>query len=483
MRFLLDTNILIPLEDSSLPLQESLARFVRLAHENGHHLVVHPASEDDINRDRDVTRRTRTLERLRQYPRLEGTHASPRNTPTTSPNDKADNEILYSLECEAAHALVTEDREIHDKARALGLVHRVYTIQTADDFLRRLHEQTYVRLPNIDDVPLHSLTRLLSDNFFDSLRKSYDFDSWFREKARDGRKAWVYWEAPDKLGAICVYARQDNERITDDGRVLHGPALKLCTFKVGESCQGRKIGELFLKAAFRYATANQLEHLFIHGHAEKQHFLLKLLEEFGFENVGGFCGDAMYVKQHPVRAPVSSASSFDYLRLYYPHFQHDTTVGKYVVPIRPGYHQILFPDYEVGQLNLFRPTNTAGNAIKLAYLCYAQINAIYPGDIVLFYRSEDHKAITSIGVVEQYVASNDAAEIASLVSRRTVYSMDEIAARAVKPTKVMLFRLVKHFENPIPHQWLQVNAGVKGNIQSIRAIGHEEFEAVVAAGG
>lgn len=176
-------------------------------------------------------------------------------------------------------------------------------------------------------------------------------------------------------------------------------------------------------------------------------------------------------------------SPFDYLRLFYPHFQHDTTVSKYVVPIRPGYHQILFPDYEIGQLSLFRPTNTAGNAIKLAYLCYAQINAIHPGDIVLFYRSEDHKAITSIGVVEQYVASNDAAEIASLVSRRTVYSMDEIAARAVKPTKVMLFRLVKHFENPIPHQWLQANAGVKGNIQSIRSIGHEEFEAIVTAGG
>lgn len=138
MRFLLDTNILIPLEDSSLPLQESLARFVRLAHENGHHLVVHPASEDDINRDRNVIRRTRTLERLRQYPRLEGTQPSPRNNVATSPNDKADNEILYALECEAAHALVTEDREIHDKARALGLVHRVYTIQTADDFLRRL---------------------------------------------------------------------------------------------------------------------------------------------------------------------------------------------------------------------------------------------------------------------------------------------------------------------------------------------------------
>lgn len=482
MRFLLDTNILIPLEDSTLPLRESLARFVRLAHENGHQLVVHPASEDDINRDRDTVRRSRTLERLKQYTRLEGRQPSPRNTTSTSPNDAADNEILYALECDAAHALVTEDREIHDKARAQGLVHRVYTIQTADDFLRRLHEPTYVRLPNIEDVPLHSLTRLLSEEFFDSLRGSYDFDKWFREKAREGRKAWVYWDDPNMLGAICIYARQDNQRITDEGAVLQGPSLKLCTFKVAESCQGRKIGELFLKVAFRYATANRLENIFIHGNAETQHFLLRLLEDFGFECVGPYDGDAMYVKRHPVLPPVSSVDAFDYLRLYYPHFKHDEAVNKFIIPIRPGYHQILFPDYDIGQLNLFRPSNTAGNAIKLAYLCHAQINAIKPGDVVLFYRSGDQRAVTSLGVVEQYETLEDASAIAGRVSRRTVYSMSEIIALAQKPTKVMLFRLVRHFTTPLSHEWLQRQGVVNGSIQSIRSIGHHEFEAVIAAG-
>lgn len=482
MRFLLDTNVLIPLEDSTLPLRESLARFVRLAHENGHQLLVHPASEDDINRDHNPVRRARTLERLRQYTRLEGCQTCPKNTATTSPNDAADNEILYALESDAAHALVTEDRAIHDKARALGIVHRVYTIQTVDDFLRRLHEPTYVRLPNIEDVPLHSLTGILDDEFFNSLRGTYDFDNWFREKAREGRRAWVYWDAPEKLGALCVYARQDHQRVTDDGKMLYGSALKLCTFKVAESCRGRKIGELFLKAAFRYATANRLEHLFIHGNAEKQHFLLKLLEEFGFQNIGAYCGDAMYVKQHPIVPPSSHAGSFDYLKLFFPHFKKDKSVRKFIVPIRPGYHQILFPDYDLGQLNLFSPTNTAGNAIKLAYLCHAQINTIGPGDIVLFYRSTDQRAITSIGVVEQYETLNDASAIAGRVSRRTVYSMKDIILLSKKPTKVMLFRLVKHFATPVTHEWLLRQSIVNGNIQSIRTLGHDEFEAVTAAG-
>lgn len=484
MRFLLDTNILIPLEDSTLPLRDSLARFVRLAHENGHQLVFHPASEDDIGRDRDAERRQRTLERLGQYTRLEGRQPCPWNTASTSPNDAADNEILYALQCEAAHALVTEDREIHDKARSRGLVHRVYTIQTADDFLRRLHEPTYVRLPNIEDVPLHTLTQLLDSEFFNSLREGYGgFNDWFREKARQGRKAWVYWDSPDQLGAICVYDRQDNERITDDGKVLAGAALKLCTFKVAPSCRGRKIGELFLKAAFRYATANRLENIFIHGNADRQHFLLQLLEEFGFEDVGPYRGDAMYVKQHPAMPPVSNVGAFDYLRRYYPHFRHDESVTKFIIPIQPGFHEILFPDYDTGQLNLFRPSNMAGNAIKLAYLCHAQITTIRPGDVVLFYRSGDQRSITSIGVVEEYQMLRDASEIAGLVSRRTVYSMAEIAELSQKPTKVMLFRLVRHLSNPVSHEWLQSQGVVRGNIQSIRSIGHQQFETVIAAGG
>lgn len=484
MRFLLDTNILIPLEDSSLPLEESLARFVRLAHQNGHQLVFHAASIDDINRDSNVERRNRTLERLGQYTQLEGRQECPWNTAETSPNDSVDNEILYALANDAAHHLVTQDRKIHDKARARGLVHRVFTIQTADDFMRRLHEPTYIRLPNIEDAPLHTLTRLLDCEFFNSLRGSYDFDKWFSNKAKEGRKAWIYWGAPDQLGAICIYSRQDDEQVTDDGIVLEGAALKLCTFKVTESFQGRKIGELFLKAAFRFATANRLENIFIHGNAEKQYFLFRLLEEFGFERIGDFKGDTMYVKRHPVAPPDRpDLSAFDYLRSFYPHFIGNETVSKFIVPIQPAYHDILFPDFESPQQSLFGQSNTAGNAIKLAYLSHAPVASMNPGDVVLFYRSEDMRCITSMGVVEQYETLTDASQIASLVSRRTVYSMSDIATMAEKPTKVMLFRLVRHFKSPPDHGWLKKQGLVRGNIQSIRKIEHDKYKKIISAGG
>lgn len=166
MRFLLDTNILIPLEDSQIPLVDSLANFVRIAREHGHQLVYHPASEDDINRDANLDRRAKTLQRLRQYTRLDARPTCPWNTPDSDANDASDNEIIYALHCDAVHALVTEDRGIHDKAKARGLVGRVYTIQTAEDWLRRLHERQSVPLPNVEEVELYSLTPCLGGCIF-----------------------------------------------------------------------------------------------------------------------------------------------------------------------------------------------------------------------------------------------------------------------------------------------------------------------------
>lgn len=147
MRFLLDTNILIPLEDSEIPLVDSLANFVRIASEHGHHLVYHSASVDDINRDANVSRRLKTLQRLKQYTRLESRPLCPWNTQDTDANDASDNEILYAVQCHAVHALVTEDRGIHDKAKAYGLVDRIYTIQTAEDLLCRYTKKKALLYP------------------------------------------------------------------------------------------------------------------------------------------------------------------------------------------------------------------------------------------------------------------------------------------------------------------------------------------------
>lgn len=491
MRFLLDTNILIPLEDSLLPLAQSLANFVRLANENGHQLVYHPSTESDIRRDTNVRRRQQTLERLRQYSRLENPPECPWNVSGISENDIADNNILYALKCDAVHALVTEDQGIHKKARELGLAQNVYTIQTIEDWLRRLYERTYIQLPNIEDVFLYSLTPHLNSDFFNSLRDSYPpFGEWFRRKARENNKAWVAREQSGGIGAICIYVQQDNETITEEGLRLAGPALKLSTFKVGQEVRGRKIGELFLKAAFRYATANRLEHIFIHGDKERQPFLFDLLGDFGFHYVGTHPGsvgrDSVYLKKHPNSPPTIDASRpFEYMRDFFPHFRHDETIRKFIVPIKPGFHRLLFPDYNCPldrQGLLFPRTSDIGNAIKLAYLCHAQTRRMSPGDIVLFYRSQDQRAVTSIGIVESYETFNEPDIIARRVKRRTVYSMRNITEMANRPTRVMLFRLIGHLNHFLSQAWMEEHGILNGPPQSITKITDEAFDLVFTHG-
>lgn len=489
LRFLLDTNVLIPLQDSLQILEGNLANFVRLAIIGGHQLMYHPANVADFERDRNIERRQRNLQRIRQFPALLDPAKCPWNDAQTSPNDACDNELLYSLQCDAVHALVTEDRGIHAKARNHGLAHRVYTIQTAEDWLKRLHETIQVVLPNIQDVPLYSLTPELNSNFFDSLRVGYPnvgqhdgFDEWFRRTAREDRRAWVYRDGTNSLSAICIYTIKHDEILNDAEDILLGASLKLCTFKVGESVRGRKIGELFLKAAFRYATQNSCENIFITADANSQDYLIRVLTDFGFEERGYYRGDTVFVKTHPINRPLmEKMNPVEYVRRFFPHFRSDLHIQKFLVPIRPGYHEILFPDYASIQPELLIQTGNVGNAIKLAYLSHAQANSLSPGDILLFYRVDDEMAITSLGVVEQFEISSDGAKIASLVSRRTVYSLKEIDKLAEKPTKVILFRLIGHLPITIPYEYLIHNGIINGPIQSIRKVTDASFSKILAA--
>lgn len=483
MRFLLDTNVLITLEDSSQAFSADLADFVRLAQANGHDLTYHEASHRDFDRDLDAARRKRNLARIRQYECLPGFPECPWNSPETSPNDSVDNEILYAISLSAANFVVTEDKPMLRAAHKRGLGKSVMAVQEAAHYLRQLHDRKAVRLPNILETPIYALTPELSSTFFDSLRDGYGgFDVWFRKKAVEGRRAWIHRDESGVLGGLCVFAEQVDEPITEDGTRLEGQALKLCTFKVAETHRGRKIGELFLKAAFTYATANRLTNIFLTVRPGEQPRLVEMLEDYGFALAGPFQGDDVYVKAHPVAAPDLAIPPLEYARRFFPHVQDGPEIGKYVIPIQNQFHEILFPDYKLKGTHDplpgldIAPDNPAGNAIKLAYLCHAKSKGPVTGDLALFYRSKDHHRITTLGVVETSESCTDPDLIARIVRRRTVYSMDEIEAMTNRPVKVILFRAVHHFHYPPTLREL-IRKGILNTApMTIRAISHSAYE-------
>ena len=490
MRILLDTNIIIPLEDSSKTLGESFSELVRLANANNHQLMVHPASLEDIQRDGDAQRKAISLSRIRKYPFLENppipdaSELGRLELKQDDDNDRVDNQILYSIYKDAANILITEDRGLHRKAAQLGLDDRVYYIQQATESLRRLHTTVPVSLPNIEELYLHQLD--LRNAFFDSLRADYrGFDEWFKGASRVGRKAWVHHNEAGLPAAIAIYKEEIAPQITTDGKGIPGKVLKLATFKVGEEIRGRKIGELLLKAAFRYATSNSIEHIYITMRPGEQVYLEGLCLDFGFYLFGQALVDgeidSVYIKDHPVNPPASDLTALEYHKRFYPHIKCGPDQSKFIVPIRPDYHVMLFPDHQQ-QASLFT-ISSAGNAIKQAYLSHARVKDISAGDILLFYRSDDLKAITSVGVVESAHQSQDADKILQLVSKRTVYSYDEIKAMSQKQTKVLLFRLAAHCKNDVSYDWLLSEGVVHGYIQTIRKITDESFQKIIAKGG
>ena len=187
------------------------------------------------------------------------------------------------------------------------------------------------------------------------------------------------------------------------------------------------------------------------------------------------------MKRHPAIAPAFNIEPFEYVRKFYPHYRSEVEVRKFIIPIQPQYHRILFPDYGPPVAPSFggETESHVGNAIKLAYLSHSPTNKVRSGDIVLFYRTHDEKAITTLGVVERFEVSSSADKIARLVSRRTVYSDREIVRIARRPTKVMLFRLIEHLPKSVPYDWLRKKRLIRGYIQSTRAIGDDTFSRIV----
>ena len=126
-----------------------------------------------------------------------------------------------------------------------------------------------------------------------------------------------------------------------------------------------------------------------------------------------------------------------------------------------------------------------GNSIQKAYLCHSPTTQIGTGDILLFYRSHDHRAITTLGVVEDLRYNiTDIANILELVSRRTVYSIEEIEEMVEKsPLLVILFNYHFHLKHPLSYDTLINNGIIRGRPMSIVKLTHKAYHKVVNMGG
>ncbi|MCY4263065.1 MAG: N-acetyltransferase, partial [Candidatus Dadabacteria bacterium] len=394
-------------------------------------------------------------------------------------NDRIDNLLLYSVCRGAVHFLVTNDKEIHSKARNAQIQEQVHYSYQFLEYLKSQQDSKTSPIAGVEEIYLHEIE--VGQPFFDSLRRGYpSYNEWYLKKAQEQRKAWcVRNKDSGEVYAICIYKEEESPVITDNGNPLEGKALKLCTLKVGESVRGRKLGERLLYSAFRNAEDKAIPYVYVHIFGEEYDKLVSLCEDYGFQSCGKYqARDEAYIKRMiPPELPDESTAPIDYALKYYPHYLDGPEVRKFIVPIKPQYHEDLFPDISWFARGLYVSDqtlyNSQSNTIKKAYICHSSTRKIRPGDLLLFYRTHDRKSIECIGVIEQIYSGNDIEKVIPMVSKRTVYSRKEIQEWLKKKTLILLFRLMQTFP-AITSQEL-IKAGITGPIQSIRNITHEQY--------
>ena len=481
MKFLIDTNILIPLEPTSPSNAEATTeqaiRLVRLVAENGHQIYLHPASLTDLSRDENTDRRDLRTQLLQKYPQLphppdvSNEVEAVVGKPLVGSNEYVDNLLLTALRADAIDWLVTHDIRLHKKAKRLGLSERTLGVLDAIQVVEDLAAKPSRPVPVVESTVAHSLDA--GGPILESLRQDYPgFELWLAKCKREHRQTWLVPGDAAGVAALCIVNPE-----TAPPEPLRGKVLKLCSFKVSERFQGLKYGELLLKTVFEYACTNHSDWIYATVF-EKHADLLDLLRDCGFRELPSKTELGELVLAKPMRSDLEELVQLDDLEChirYGPHCFRLAEGRTYLVPIQPRFAHLLFPE-SATQPDLFHGQHPFGSAIRKAYLCHASIRTIEPGCVLAFYRSEQQQGIIAIGVVERAVVSKSSEEIARLVARRTVYSLATIREFCANEVLVLLFRQALVLDPPISEEDAKKGGVFTRAPQSIMTIRKEGLE-------
>ncbi|ENR70767.1 GNAT family N-acetyltransferase [Brucella abortus] len=472
--YLIDTNVIIHLEDNKT-VEPAFSALTSLAAKHKVDIFVHEAARDDVGRDKDTARREISLSKLGKFQTLSKvrglTTADLSNAfgPLPKHNDIVDATLLHALYIGAVDFLVSQDRGLHERARRHSpeLGRRVLYVADAVQLLRTTYEPIEASVRFIDEVAAHAIP--LTDTIFDSLREDYPgFDKWWTEKCvKQRRLCWIIED--DGIAGLLV--RKDETGSDTDAMEKANKILKICTFKVRPERRGLKLGELLLKKVFWFAQKNKYDLVYVTTY-EGQTYLIDLLEYFGFTHTATKEDDErIYEKRMGTRAPTPTDGDnrFDVHRLNYPRFAIVPDTAAFGIPIKEGYHDILYPDLkQQNQLDLFGALGLGGgprrpgNTIRKVYLCRAPSNLGPPGSLLFFYKgkssSSPSQTMSAIGILEDVRYARSTRELLQMTGGRSVYSEQDLEgwrASAESPVKVINYLLAAYIDPAIGLKQLQ----------------------------
>jgi hypothetical protein len=398
-------------------------------------------------------------------------------------------EVLKSI-ADSYDFIITENRDIHETSNKLDIIDKILLVDEALQIFRGyLTKDTITAPPALKSMPVGNLD--YDDPIFDSLKEEYnpEFEGWFKKISEKKRNCWVYYRTDGRIGALLIYKFED-ESIDDSKPPLPKKnRLKIATLKVTHI--GYKIGELFIKMAIDISIKNGINEIYLTHFTKSPDRLIEMISEYGFNKVAvKDDGQDIFAKRLTAKGYEKQRdhSPIEISRMFYPSFYDGNDVKKFIVPILPVYHNRLFTDFLCRQTTLLEYSGDfiiEGNTIKKAYLSHSNIKRMSPGDLILFYRSEDFQAITSIGVIESiHTDIRDAENVFRLAGKRTVFSQKEIDKLVLEgPVSVFLFRHHIHLKEPLGIKELLDGGILKGAPQSAMELSPENYNKIKDIGG
>ena len=435
MKILLDTNIVIHREAITVVDEDIGVLFKWL--DNLHYTkCIHSVTIEEIEKHEDPKVRKSFKVKLGSYNVLK-TKAPMSDTVRRilepldkNQNDLNDTIIINELYCGRVDALITEDKQLLNKASLLSISDRVYTI---DAFLEKVTAEN----PELADYKVLSVRKSLfgnldlSDDFFASFKEDYPgYEKWFNKKADE--PVYICLSEGKPIALLYLKVEGKNEDCIDiDPPLLPKKRMKIGSFKV--TLNGFRLGERFLKIIFDNALLLKVDEVYvtIFNKRIEQQRLINLLEEYGFYYHGfkkGPGGNELVY----IRSCERSADRLNPKRTY-PFF---SMAGRFFyVPIYTKYHTELFPDSILRTESPmdFVENQPHRNAISKVYISRSIERNLDSGDVILFYRTGDYPAyytsvITTIGIVENMIDNVQTEEdFIRLCRKRSVFTDKELS--------------------------------------------------------
>lgn len=389
MRALLDTNVIIHRENTkatSFTIGKLFYWLDKLHYEK----LIHPYSIDELRKYRNPQMQSLYDTKIDAYtemrciaPQTAEFTALLSDTPKTA-NDQIDNQLLCELYCKRADILITEDRRMRLKADRLGLLERVFTINS---FIEKCTNEN----PDLIDYKVLAVKKELfgnidvTDPFFATFREAYTgFEDWFIKKSNE--EAYVCrTDTGAILGFLYLKTETEEENYSDIAPIFRPKRrLKVGTFKVEAS--GFRLGERFIKIIFDNAIERNVEEIYVTLYMNRPELrtLYDLLVRWGFYEYGIKRNDngeeVVLVKK---MAGYDKSKS---VKENFPNIRYD--VQKFFLPIEAQYHTPLFPDSQLRTEGNFDYLGDKAHryALQKVYISLSYKRDMRPGDLLVIYR-------------------------------------------------------------------------------------------------